>query len=178
MLFWYFLCLQYFSSKFRIHLHYLRVFRVLSTRSKVISTSAVFTVSSLFSQSLDLRLCLLSVLSTFFCWRFTNRWSMIIGGSFYVIVVASNLVSNSVVQIITNCIVGVGAAMIWNAQGVYLGRCALRDSRTSTKSMHFSSLSSRFRRDYFFFQRCFLLHLPVLWYGWYFNRWYHHSTLF
>lgn len=59
---------------------------------------------------------------------------MIIGGTFYVIVVASNLISNSVIQIIANCVVGVGAAMIWNAQGVYLGRCALRDSRTSSKS--------------------------------------------
>lgn len=75
-----------------------------------------------------------------------KRWSMIIGGSFYVIVVMSNLVSNSVVQIIANCIVGVGAAMIWNAQGVYLGRCALRDSRTSSKSLTYDShLINRFR---------------------------------
>ena len=60
---------------------------------------------------------------------------MIIGGAFYALVVASNLVSSSVIQIIANCVVGVGAAMIWNAQGVYLGRCALRDSRTSSKSL-------------------------------------------
>lgn len=60
---------------------------------------------------------------------------MIIGGAFYTLVVASNLVSSSVIQIIANCVVGVGAAMIWNAQGVYLGRCALRDSRTSSKSL-------------------------------------------
>lgn len=71
---------------------------------------------------------------------------MIIGGSFYVIVVMSNLVSNSVVQIIANCVVGVGAAMIWNAQGVYLGRCALRDSRTSSKSWTYDFLLiNRFR---------------------------------
>ena len=30
--------------------------------------------------------------------------------------------------------IGVGAAMVWNAQGVYLRRCALWDSRTSSKS--------------------------------------------
>ena len=79
-----------------------------------------------------------------FSWIFITRWSMIIGGFFYVIVVASNLISNNVIQIIANCVVGVGAAMIWNAQGVYLGRCALRDSRTSTKSTLISSLLIRF----------------------------------
>ena len=65
---------------------------------------------------------------------------MIIGGAFYTLVVASNLVSSSVIQIIANCVVGVGAAMIWNAQGVYLGRCALRASRTSSKSLFLLSL--------------------------------------
>lgn len=65
---------------------------------------------------------------------------MIIGGAFYTLVVASNLVSSSVIQIIANCVVGVGAAMIWNAQGVYLGRCALRDSRTSSKSLFLLNL--------------------------------------
>lgn len=63
---------------------------------------------------------------------------MILGAVAYAIVVASNLVDSAVVQILANLLVGVGAAILWNAQGVYLGRCALWDSRTSTKS----SLSS------------------------------------
>lgn len=89
-----------------------------------------------FSPSLDQRLSLSLALSFHFTFGLIVRWSMIVGGSFYAIVVASNLISNSVVQIIANCVVGVGAAMIWNAQGVYLGRCALLDSRTSTKSLN------------------------------------------
>ena len=70
----------------------------------------------------------------------TLRVSMILGAVAYAIVVASNLVDSAVVQILANLLVGVGAAILWNAQGVYLGRCALWDSRTSTKS----SLSSWF----------------------------------
>ena len=63
-----------------------------------------------------------------------NRVSMIIGSIAYAVVVASNLLDSAVVQILANLLVGVGAAMLWNAQGVYLGRCALWDSRTSSKS--------------------------------------------
>jgi hypothetical protein len=60
---------------------------------------------------------------------------MILGGITYALAVASNLISSPIVQVCANLLVGVGAAMLWNAQGVYLGRCALWDSRTSTKSM-------------------------------------------
>ena len=59
---------------------------------------------------------------------------MILGAVAYAIVVASNLIDSAVVQILANLLVGVGAAILWNAQGVYLGRCALWDSRTSSKS--------------------------------------------
>lgn len=65
---------------------------------------------------------------------------MILGAVAYAIVVASNLIDSAVVQILANLLVGVGAAILWNAQGVYLGRCALWDSRTSSKS--FSSFHS------------------------------------
>ena len=64
----------------------------------------------------------------------TRRWSMIIGGVTYACAVASNLRPEPLIQVIANLAVGVGAAMLWNAQGVYLGRCALWDSRTSSKS--------------------------------------------
>lgn len=62
---------------------------------------------------------------------------MILGAVAYAIVVASNLIDSAVVQILANLLVGVGAAILWNAQGVYLGRCALWDSRTSSKSFIF-----------------------------------------
>ena len=62
---------------------------------------------------------------------------MILGAVAYAIVVASNLVDSAVLQILANLLVGVGAAILWNAQGVYLGRCALWDSRTSSKSFIF-----------------------------------------
>lgn len=62
---------------------------------------------------------------------------MILGAIAYAIVVASNLIDSAVVQILANLLVGVGAAILWNAQGVYLGRCALWDSRTSSKSFIF-----------------------------------------
>ena len=61
---------------------------------------------------------------------------MILGAVAYAIVVASNLIDSAVVQILANLLVGVGAAILWNAQGVYLGRCALWDSRTSSKSIN------------------------------------------
>ena len=66
---------------------------------------------------------------------FTPRWSMIIGGVTYACAVASNLRPEPVIQVIANLAVGVGAAMLWNAQGVYLGRCAVWDSRTSSRSV-------------------------------------------
>lgn len=67
---------------------------------------------------------------------------MIIGGVTYALVVASNFSHQSYVQIIANLLVGVGAAMLWNAEGVYIGRCAVWDSRTSTKS--FAETTSSF----------------------------------
>ena len=67
---------------------------------------------------------------------------MIIGGVTYALVVASNFSNQSYVQIIANLLVGVGAAMLWNAEGVYIGRCAVWDSRTSTKS--FAETTSSF----------------------------------
>ena len=60
--------------------------------------------------------------------------SMVIGCIAYVIVVSSNFFPTPYVQIPCNAINGVGAAILWTAQGVYLGRCALWDSRSSTKS--------------------------------------------
>ena len=59
---------------------------------------------------------------------------MVIGCIAYVIVVSSNFFPTPYVQIPCNAINGVGAAILWTAQGVYLGRCALWDSRSSTKS--------------------------------------------
>ena len=97
---------------------------------------------SLFSPSLDLRLCPSLDPSTLHPFSLTNRWSMIIGGAAYALVVASNFSSDSIIQICANLLVGVGAAMLWNAEGVYLGRCALWDSRTSTKS--FAETTSAF----------------------------------
>ena len=70
------------------------------------------------------------------------KYSMIIGGVTYALVVASNFSNQSYVQIIANLLVGVGAAMLWNAEGVYIGRCAVWDSRTSTKS--FAETTSSF----------------------------------
>ena len=66
--------------------------------------------------------------------RMTFRVSMILGAIAYAVVVASNLVDSAIVQILANLLVGVGAAILWNAQGVYLGRCATWDSRTSSRS--------------------------------------------
>ena len=59
---------------------------------------------------------------------------MIIGAITYALVVSANLVTNHYIVVGANILVGLGASMLWNAQGVYLGRCALWDSRTSTKS--------------------------------------------
>ena len=82
--------------------------------------------------------------------------SMILGAVAYAIVVASNLIDSAVVQILANLLVGVGAAILWNAQGVYLGRCALWDSRTSSKS--FAETTSSFNGVFysiFQFTGCF-----------------------
>ena len=61
---------------------------------------------------------------------------MVIGCIASVIVVSSNFFPTPYVQIPCNAINGVGAAILWTAQGVYLGRCALWDSRSSTKSAY------------------------------------------
>ena len=66
---------------------------------------------------------------------------MVIGCIAYVIVVSSNFFPTPYVQIPCNAINGVGAAILWTAQGVYLGRCALWDSRSSTKSVHWTMCS-------------------------------------
>ena len=60
--------------------------------------------------------------------------SMVLGCTAYVVVVASNFWPYPAVQIPCNAINGIGAAILWTAQGVYLGRCALWDSRNSEKS--------------------------------------------
>ena len=97
---------------------------------------------------------------------------MILGAVAYAIVVASNLIDSAVVQILANLLVGVGAAILWNAQGVYLGRCALWDSRTSSKSFIFLSfLTHRLCRDHLLVQWCVLLHLPVHWLLRHGHRW-------
>ena len=72
---------------------------------------------------------------------------MIFGGTTYALVVASNFSSDNIIQICANLLVGVGAAMLWNAEGVYLGRCALWDSRTSEKS--FAETTSAFNGVFF-----------------------------
>ncbi len=67
--------------------------------------------------------------------------SMVLGCTAYVVVVASNFWPYPAVQIPCNAINGIGAAILWTAQGVYLGRCALWDSRNSEKSrIHLCSL--------------------------------------
>lgn len=72
---------------------------------------------------------------------------MVIGGVTYALVVASNFCTQRAVVIIANLLVGVGAAMLWNAEGVYLGRCAVWDSRTSSKS--FAETTSAFNGVFF-----------------------------
>ena len=59
---------------------------------------------------------------------------MIIGSAAYAVVVITNFWPIAAVQIPANILVGMGAAVLWNAQGVYLSRCALWDSRHSSKS--------------------------------------------
>ena len=59
---------------------------------------------------------------------------MIIGSAAYAVVVIANFWPIAAVQIPANILVGMGAAVLWNAQGVYLSRCALWDSRHSSKS--------------------------------------------
>ena len=72
---------------------------------------------------------------------------MVLGGVTYALVVASNFCTQRAIVIIANLLVGVGAAMLWNAEGVYLGRCAVWDSRTSTKS--FAETTSSFNGVFF-----------------------------
>ena len=59
---------------------------------------------------------------------------MIIGSAAYALVVIANFWPIAIIQIPANLLVGMGAAILWNAQGVYLSRCSLWDSRHSSKS--------------------------------------------
>ena len=139
------------------------------TPSWVTSTSAAFTVSSLSSPSSDLRLSIWWVPSTPSLVPPTvPRLAMIIGGASYVIVVFCNIWSTPYIQIPANIIVGMGAALIWNAEGVYLARCALHDCSYNGKSIFLRSRLIRRSLQWYhqWLQRCLLLHLPVLWLRW------------
>lgn len=59
---------------------------------------------------------------------------MVVGSLAYFIVVAANFFPLYAVQVPANMINGIGASILWTAQGVYLSRCALWDSRNSQKS--------------------------------------------
>ncbi|KAK8795522.1 hypothetical protein WA158_000179 [Blastocystis sp. Blastoise] len=73
--------------------------------------------------------------------------SMLLGGASYVLVVFSNLWAISYVQIIANLIVGLGAALLWNAEGVYLARCALHDCSYNGKT--FGDTTSEYNGFFF-----------------------------
>ena len=64
-----------------------------------------------------------------------HRVSMVIGSIAYLLVVVANFFPFYAVQVPANLINGIGASILWTAQGVYLSRCALWDSRKSQKSM-------------------------------------------
>ena len=72
---------------------------------------------------------------------------MIIGGASYVVVVFCNIWSTPYIQIPANIIVGMGAALIWNAEGVYLARCALHDCSYNGKT--FSDTTSDYNGAFF-----------------------------
>ena len=59
---------------------------------------------------------------------------MVVGSLAYFIVVGSNFFPYYAVQVPANLLNGVGGSILWTAQGVYLSRCALWDSRQSKKS--------------------------------------------
>ena len=64
-----------------------------------------------------------------------HRVSIVIGSLAYFIVVVANFFPFYAVQVPANLINGIGASILWTAQGVYLSRCALWDSRKSQKSI-------------------------------------------
>ena len=72
-----------------------------------------------------------------------TRVSMVIGSLAYFIVVGANFFPYYGVQVPANIINGMGASILWTAQGVYLSRCALWDSRNSQKSTFCYSHSCR-----------------------------------
>jgi len=59
---------------------------------------------------------------------------MLIASTAYFLVIVVNFFPYWYIQVPANALNGVGAAVLWTAQGVYLSRCALWDSRTSSKS--------------------------------------------
>lgn len=59
---------------------------------------------------------------------------MLIASTTYLIVVVVNFFPYWFIQVPANALDGVGGAVLWTAQGVYLSRCALWDSRDSSKS--------------------------------------------
>lgn len=75
------------------------------------------------------------------------KTSMIIGSAAYALVVIANFWPIAIIQIPANLLVGMGAAILWNAQGVYLSRCSLWDSRHSNKS--FADVTSEYNGLFF-----------------------------
>lgn len=56
---------------------------------------------------------------------------MIAGGIPYVLVMLANLYPKDYILIPANILTGIGAAIIWNGEGVYVGRCALHYSQVT-----------------------------------------------
>lgn len=53
--------------------------------------------------------------------------------------IISNIWTNSVMMIISSCIVGLSSGLLWNAQGNYLGACAILYNLQSSKTIEAST---------------------------------------
>lgn len=65
-----------------------------------------------------------------------SKWSMVLGGSAYVAMMFCNIKMIPGLYYAVNFLTGIGAAVLWTAQGAYLARCAdyYRDIKRISKS--------------------------------------------